>query len=74
MNFSILFKGGSDLDWQCKDCSIIHEDDSVIVENRFTEPNDFELSTEIYILESQNVRLTVQLEDYVAVLIQDWIR
>ena len=44
----------------------------MIVENRFSEPNDFELSTEIHIQEFQNVRITVMLEDFVADMIQVW--
>ena len=63
--------GNSYLVWNCLECSIIPDGDSIIVENRFGEPSDFKLSTEIYLLESQNVRLTVKLVDYVADLIQD---
>ena len=44
--------------------------ESIIVENRFTEPNDFEISTDIDILESQNIRLTVEITDYIADLVQ----
>ena len=41
------------------------------MENRFDEPSDFELSTEIHLRESQNVRLSIKLVDFVADLVQD---
>ena len=63
--------GNSHLKWKCVDCSVIPDGDSIVVENRFGEPTNFELSTEIYLRESQNVRLTIELVDYVADLIQD---
>lgn len=63
--------GDSNLIWNCVECSVIPDGDSIVIENRFSEPSDFELSTEINVLESQNVRLTVKLVDYVANLIQD---
>ena len=53
------------------DCSIIPDGDSIVIENRFGEPSDFELSTNIYLRESQNIRMTVMLVDYVADMIQD---
>ena len=43
------------------------------VDNRFAEPNDFELLTEIYIHEFQNIRVTVELKDYVADMIKVWV-
>ena len=63
--------GDSHLNWKCVFCSVIPDGDSIVVENRFGEPSYFELSTEIYLRESQNVRITVELVDYVADLIQD---
>ena len=68
-NYSI---GTSSLDWQCDDCTIESDSGSLIVENCFSQPNDFQLSTEIDILESQNIRLTVEFEDYFAILAQVW--
>ena len=65
------FSGNSHLEWQCVDCTVIRDGDAIVVENRFTEPSDFELSTNIYLRESQNVRFTVELIDYVADLVQD---
>ena len=65
------FLGNSHLSWTCIDCSVIPDGDSIVVENRFGEPSDFELSTQIILRESQNVRLTVKLVDYVADLVQD---
>ena len=59
------------MEWKCVDCSVVHDGDSIVVENRFTEPSDFELSTEIFLRESQNVRVTIELVDYVADLVQD---
>ena len=70
LDFFKLFLGNFYLDWQCEDCTINYDGDSVIVENRFSEPSDFELATEIHIQEFQNVRITVKLEDYVADMIQ----
>ena len=60
------------LDWRCDGCTIVCDEDSVIVNNRFAEPTDFEISTDIKILESQNVRITIELVDYVADLVQVW--
>jgi len=58
--------------WNCIDCNVVHAGDSITVENRFGEPSDMQLSTEISIKEvSQNLRLTVQVVDYVADLVQD---
>lgn len=45
--------------------------DSIIVENRFTEHSDFELSTELYLRKSQNLRIAIELVDYMADLVQD---
>ena len=69
--FRVHHLGSSHLVWKCVDCSVTPDGDSIVVENRFSEPSDFELSTEIHLHESQNVRLTVKLIDYVADLIQD---
>ena len=66
-----FFSGNSHLEWKCVDCTVIRDGDSIVVENRFTEPSDFELSTNMYLRESQNVRFTVELIDYVADLVQD---
>ena len=41
------------------------------VSNTFTEPDEFELSTNICLEEKQNIRITIQLIDYIANLIQD---
>ena len=60
----------ANLEWQCDGCSVVIVNESIIVENRFTEPNDFEISTDIDILESQNIRLTVEITDYIADLVQ----
>ena len=60
------------MDWRCDGCTIVCDEDSVIVNNRFAEPTDFEISTDIKILESQNVRITIELVDYVADLVQVW--
>ena len=57
--------------WECIDCTVINEGDAIIVENRFAEPSDFELSTNIVIEKSQNIRLTIEFLDYVADLTQD---
>ena len=65
------FEGNSDLIWNCVDCNVVHAGDSITVENRFGEPSDMQLSTEISIKEGQNLRLTVQVVDYVADLVQD---
>ena len=59
------------MDWQCDDCTIFTENNTIIVENGFAEPDHFEISTEIYILDSQNIRVTVELVDYIASLVQD---
>ena len=69
--FTLSNSGNSNLEWNCIDCNVRNEDDSIVVENRFTEPGDFELSTDIYLHELQNVRFTVELIDYVADLVQD---
>ena len=66
-----FISGNSHLEWECVDCTVIPDGDSIVVENPFNEPNYFELSTDIYLQESQNVRLTVNLIDYVADLIKD---
>ena len=58
-------------DWDCTGCSILYDGDSIIVENQHGEPTYFELSTAVYLEESQNVRVTVHLIDYVAELIGD---
>jgi len=50
----------------------VRDEDSIIVNNRFAEPSDFEISTDIEIIESQNVRITFELVDYVADLVQVW--
>ena len=42
-----------------------------MVKNRFAEPSDMQISTEISIKEGQNLRLTVEVLDYVADLVQD---
>ena len=68
-----FFSGSFYLNWQCIDCTINYERDSVTVDNRFAEPNDFELLTEIYIHEFQNIRVTVELKDYVADMIKVWV-
>ena len=65
--------GNPELDWQCDGCSIVTEDGAIVVENRFSEPDHFQLFTEIDLLESQNVRITVELVDYVADLVQVWV-
>ena len=41
------------------------------MKNTFNEPDDFELSTDIFLEEKQNIRVTLQFNDYVANLIQD---
>ena len=69
----IYNQGNPELHWQCDGCSIVAEDDAIIVENRFSEPDYFQLFTEIDLLESQNVRITVELVDYVADLVQVWV-
>ena len=69
--YTHLFLGNSNLDWKCVGCTVIHEGDSIIVTNRFSEPSAFELSANIFLREAQNVRLTVELVDYVADLVQD---
>ena len=46
-----------------------HDGNSIIVDNSFNPPNDFELSTEISILESQNVRISIELIDQIADMI-----
>ena len=63
--------GNSHLDWKCVDCTVVRDGDSIVVENRFTEHSDFELSADLYIRESQNVRITIELVDYMADLVQD---
>ena len=63
--------GSSYFDWKCVDCTVVRDGDSIVVENRFTEHSDFELSASVQIRESQNVRLTIELVDYVADLVQD---
>ena len=63
--------GSSNLEWNCVDCTAIPDGDSIVVENQFNEPSDFELSTDIYLQESQNVRLTVNLVDYIADMFND---
>lgn len=60
------------MDWHCEGCTIVRHEDSIIVNNGFAEPTDFEISTDIEILESQNVRITIELVDYVADLVQVW--
>ena len=60
------------MDWRCEGCTIVRDEDSIIVHNRFAEPSDFEISTDIEIIESQNVRITIELVDYVADLVQVW--
>ena len=67
----ILVLGNSYLDWNCDGCTVVRDGDSIIVENRFTEHSDFELSTDLYIRESQNLRITIELVDYMADLVQD---
>ena len=57
--------------WECSDCTVTNEGDAIKIENRFGEPSDFELTTSLYIKESQNVRLTIDFLDYVADLTQD---
>ena len=52
-------------------CSITNKDDEIIIENRFGEPDDFQVSTEIYVEAGQNLRLTIEFTDYVADLVQD---
>ena len=47
-----------------------NDENSIVVTNRFSEPEIFQLSTEIYLNEGQNVRLTIELVDYVANLVQ----
>ena len=69
--FGNHYLGNSYLDWKCVDCTVVHDGDSIVVENRFTEHSDFELSANIQLRESQNVRLTIELVDYVADLVQD---
>ena len=59
------------MNWQCVECTVNRDGDSIVVENRFTEHSDFELSTELILRESQNVRITIELVDYVADLVQD---
>ena len=63
--------GNSHLDWNCDGCTVVRDGDSIVVENRFTEHSDFELSTDLYIRESQNVRITIELVDYMADLVND---
>ena len=41
------------------------------MENRYGDPTEFQLSTEISLKEHQNVRLTVEFIDYVADIIGD---
>ena len=53
------------------DCTVVNDGDSIKIENRFGAPDDFQLSTNIYIEESQNVRLTIEFVDYGADLLQD---
>ena len=57
--------------WTCQDCSYSTVNDTIKITNEFSEPNDFEISTDIFLAENQNVRLTVTLVDYVANLIRD---
>ena len=42
-----------------------------MISNRFSEPAQFQISTDILVREGQNVRLTIELIDYVADLVQD---
>ena len=63
--------GSSHLDWNCVGCTVVRDGDSIVVENRFTEHTDFELSADLYIRESQNVRITIELVDYMADLVND---
>ena len=42
-----------------------------MISNRFTEPEIFQLSTDLLVREGQNVRLTIELIDYIADLVQD---
>ena len=70
LSFCFFFLGNPNLEWQCDGCTVLVENNSIIVENRFSEPNDFEISTEIDILQSQNIRLTVEFIDYIADLVQ----
>ena len=57
--------------WNSIDCIVAWTGDSITVKNRFAEPSDMQLSTEIPIKEGQNFRLTVEVLDYVADVIQD---
>ena len=66
----IIVLGNPYFEWQCDGCTLLSDSDSIIVENRFAEPEDFRLFTEIDILETQNIRITVELIDYVADLVQ----
>ena len=66
-----IYRKGTQLTWNCVDCKIVNEGGSIVVENRFGEPGDMELSTEIEIEIGQSLRLAVEVIDYVADLIQD---
>ena len=63
--------GSSHLDWNCVGCTVVRDGDSIVVENRFTEHTDFELSADLYISESQNLRIAIELVDYMADLVHD---
>ena len=52
--------------WTCDDCTITNEENSIVVSNRFVDPQIFQLSTDLYVKEGQNVRLTIEWVDYVA--------
>ena len=66
-----IWIGKSNLAWHCDGCTFANDGDGIIVENRFGEPTEFQLSTELSLKENQNVRLTVDFVDYVANLISD---
>ena len=70
VQLNLLLKG-TQLTWNCIDCKVVNDGDSIIVENRFGEPSDMQLSTEIEIEIGHNLRLAVEVIDYVANLIQD---
>ena len=58
------------MDWNCVACAVAFQDGgSIEVSNPFTEIDNYQLKTNIVVSPSQNLRLTIQLIDYIA----NWI-
>ena len=59
------------LRWDCQDCQAVRNGDSIEIKNQFYDPSLFVTSVELYLKSDQDVRVSLELTDFVANLLDD---